>query len=435
MVFSRMVRFVAVFAALAAGMAGIDGTARATTAVSCPTVASGTGVVTPAPSPGVDWSGCGLVSANLVDADLADANLAGANLANAELAGADFTSATLTRANLTNANVSAVIMSGTDFTGANLKSIRSYEGGSGTPAALPVHWKAVDGFLFGPTTVIDETGIPADADLSGADLDHASIQEVDMPGVNLDRANLSYADFSGDIWTGAKVVGATWWHTHCADYTSSDQRVHGCFSPLDTTPPSVTLTGVTEGHKYVYGGFTARCRTTDNGTVAKPAALEVFGPQIEGVWFYDDSCAGATDLAGNRQRKNPQVHFIAVYGMNGFLAPAKGSTVARSQHTINVRFRLANANGTSAPAAAQADIGTAFMVAMLRGPGLSKAVVGNCKWKSAGRYISCLVPIPGGVRTGARWKYTIAPEEVIDSGYQVVPGVRGAVDPEVIHFR
>lgn len=435
MALSRMVRFVAVFAMLTAGMAGIDGAARATTAVTCPTVTSGTGVVTPAPSPGVDWSGCGLVSANLADADLAGADLAGANLANAELAFADFTNATLTRANLTNADVSAVIMSGTDFTGANLKRIRSYEGGSGTPAAVPVHWKAVDGFLFGPTTGIFETGIPAGADLGRADLDHASIQEVDMPGVNLDGANLSYADFWDDTWTEAKVAGATWLHTVCADGTNSDQYVHGCFSPLDTTPPSVTLTGVTAGHKYVRGGFTARCRTTDNGTVAQSAALHVFALQIEGVWYYDDTCTGAKDLAGNRQRKNAEVKFIAVYGMNGFLAPAKGTTIARSQHTINVRFRLANANGSSAPAADQAIFAGPFFLAMLRGPGISKAVVGNCRWKSKGRYISCLVPIPGGIRTGARWKYTIAAEEVVGTGNQVVPGVRGAVDPEIIHFR
>ena len=44
-------------------------------AVTCPTVAPGTGMVTPAPAPGVDWSGC-----DLAGADLSGANLSGANL-------------------------------------------------------------------------------------------------------------------------------------------------------------------------------------------------------------------------------------------------------------------------------------------------------------------------------------------------------------------
>jgi uncharacterized protein YjbI with pentapeptide repeats len=138
---------------------------------------SATGVVTPAPAPGVDWDVCDLRSANLAAADLAGAELVAANLGGADLAGADLayatvtgadlsgatlTSANLTEAgltsvNLTNANPGANLatanLAGTNLTGvilaATLTQVRSGQV-TGTPAALPASWALQDGYLIGP---------------------------------------------------------------------------------------------------------------------------------------------------------------------------------------------------------------------------------------------------------------------------------------------
>ncbi len=66
------------------GVVAIGPAATPAGAVTCPVVDATTHAVTPAPTDGVDWSGC-----DLRNADLADAHLAGANLHGAKLAGAD----------------------------------------------------------------------------------------------------------------------------------------------------------------------------------------------------------------------------------------------------------------------------------------------------------------------------------------------------------
>jgi hypothetical protein len=70
-------------------------------AAACPAV-SAAGVVTPAPAPGVDWSGCNLRDANLSGGDLSGADLSGAFLADANLTSANLTSANLGSARLYN---------------------------------------------------------------------------------------------------------------------------------------------------------------------------------------------------------------------------------------------------------------------------------------------------------------------------------------------
>jgi hypothetical protein len=97
-------------------------------AATCPTVDSGTGAVSPAPAPGVDWSGCDLTGANLTGADLSGANLTGANLHLAVITSANFTGATLT----------------------GLRSgVVTYS--SSSPPTLPANWTwIVGGYLAGP---------------------------------------------------------------------------------------------------------------------------------------------------------------------------------------------------------------------------------------------------------------------------------------------
>jgi uncharacterized protein YjbI with pentapeptide repeats len=253
-------RAVCLFAAtgVAAGLVALSG-ADPAAAVTCPTVSSA-GAVSPAPAPGVDWSGCDLAGADMAGANLDDANLNGADLTsatltsavltyvkleNAELSGADLESANLdnalvTYADLAGANLSRISfpagylevdnLSGANLsfadlgtpnvddltlTGANLSAtIMGYNGDLsgvvsggiiGTPADLPTYparWLLAGGYLLGPGAVL------ANADLAGLDLAGAALYNADLTNADLVGANLDEAQFSGSTLSGTQLSGA-----------------------------------------------------------------------------------------------------------------------------------------------------------------------------------------------------------------------------------
>ena len=210
----------------------------------------------------------------------------------------------------------------------------------------------------------------------------------------------------------------------------------GCLSPLDTAAPTVTVTGVGRGRVYVLGAAPApHCRTTDNGKVATAAKVTITTTGAHGVGRFTVTCAGAVDRAGNKQTAPVSVSYSVVYGIPGFLAPARGSTIARSSRVITARFRLANAGGTAISGTLAGALAAGHHVqATLRGPGIA-AVTANCGWNAVGKYLSCAVKIPGGVKTGVKPQYTITAVENVGTGFVTVPGVHGATDPDTVHFR
>jgi uncharacterized protein YjbI with pentapeptide repeats len=465
-------------------------------------------------------SGADLAGYDLENASLASSNLTGVNFLGADLDGADFSGDTLTGANLSGADLAgaalryvrsggvtgsattvlpqhwtlldgsllgpyaelggadlsglnlagvdldSAFLSGADVSGAELAhtdlTMVSSGGLTGTPASLPAHWLADDGYLMGPGA--DLLGAPlgnldlAGADLAGAFLSDATLSRADLAGTDLNRATLTsaamtgadlnsadldgaglrYANLAGATLTGATVAGATWLHTVCPNGASSDKHVAGCLSPLDTTRPTVSVTGVSRGRAYVLGDVpAAHCRTTDNGRVATPAKVRVTTTGAHGAGRFTATCAGAVDLAGNRQAAPVSVSYTVIYGMAGFLAPARGATIARSSRVITVRFRLSNAGRTPVTAAVASALAASHHVrAVLRGPGIA-AVTANCPWNASRRYLTCAVKIPGGVRTGAAFGYTVTAYENLGDGlgFVRVPGVGGTSDPETVHFR
>ena len=70
---------------------------------------------------------------------------------------------------------------------------------------------------------------------------------------------------------------------------------------IDTTPPVVSVTGVTNGATYTFGAVpTAGCNTTDAiSKVAKAASLTLTGGVPPGVGSFTATCNGAVDVAGN----------------------------------------------------------------------------------------------------------------------------------------
>jgi hypothetical protein len=325
-------------------------------------------------------------------------------------------------------------MSGTNFTGTSLEDVLYYGAGTGTPGELPAHWAAVDGFLMGPTVEIFNVSLRG-ANLSGDDLAGAIVYDTDLSSANLDDVNLTDAELETDTLTGTSMVGVIWLNTICPNGSNSNKYVRGCLSPLDTTPPAVSVTGVSNGHSYVLGAVAPHCRTTDNGTVSTPAVLTLTTSGSNGVGTFTATCSGAVDLAGNRQKAAVRATYTVIYGMHGFLAPANGATIARSSRIITVRFRLTNASGTPIPGAHAAALAAAHRVRVsLQGPGIS-AVTVACGWSYAHWYFTCAIPIPAQVRTGTGSQYTITAGENVTSTFVRVPGVHGASDPEVIHFR
>jgi uncharacterized protein YjbI with pentapeptide repeats len=195
-------------------------------AVTCPTV-SGTGVVSPVASPGIDWSGCNLTIADLFNANLAGANLANsnltgaylgyANLTNADLTGANLTGANLVTTNLTGANLTGANLttatvvfsnlSGAHLSGANLSGVVSNHDTAMSPPTLPTSWVLVSGYLIGPGADLTG-GIQNGADLSGADLSGADLSGDSLAFDNLTNANLTNANLSNASLAYANLTNA-----------------------------------------------------------------------------------------------------------------------------------------------------------------------------------------------------------------------------------
>jgi uncharacterized protein YjbI with pentapeptide repeats len=184
----RALRLAVAASLVAAGLAVAAGPAQAR-AATCPTVNPSTGAVTPAPGPGVSWSGCDLSGANLSGADLKGAGLSGTDLTNADLTGADLQEVNLTGATLTGATLTGV----------------SSGGIVGPPSTLPANWTLIDGYLAGP----------------GADLQYANLTDQDLTGVDLSDANLTQARLNDVTLTSADLAGATLAGVISADITGT----------------------------------------------------------------------------------------------------------------------------------------------------------------------------------------------------------------------
>ena len=190
--------FLFAFTGVIAALAGVLVLPAVTAAAaSCPTVNPGTGAVSPAPAPGVDWSGCNLTGANLAKADLAGANLTGANLYLASITSANFTGATLTglqSGDVTYQSAPKLPANWTWITGGYLA------GPEADLAGADLSYAGTAGTMDG----VDLTG----ADLAGANLNDAYIQDADFAGANLKNATVTAVTLRDDTFTSATFAGA-----------------------------------------------------------------------------------------------------------------------------------------------------------------------------------------------------------------------------------
>ncbi len=299
---------------------------------------------------GTDLAGMDLSSTDLEAADLADANLTGtdldsANLFQVNLTGANLTSASATSANLTSADLDGAVTSGLDLTDANVQgaslasddlqgvTLTGIESGSvtGTPT-LPANWVIYNGYLAGPSANLSGADLDglnisslANSDLSGANLSQATLQnaslasanltnvtlagadltgadlsQADLSGASLTSANLTGTNLDGATVTGADFTGATWLNTTCPDGSNSNKHDSGCFSALDTEPPTSTPTLLTgSGESPVNGWFnepvTVSWGWKDDGTINPAECTRFSTTTTNGPVTLTASC---TDLAG-----------------------------------------------------------------------------------------------------------------------------------------
>jgi uncharacterized protein YjbI with pentapeptide repeats len=414
---------------------------------------------------GDDLAGANLWLATLKGTDLADADLSGANLLNANLTGASLVAADVAGSDFSFVTLTSADLSQTDFSSVDLTAVLSGKI-TGSPAALPANWQVLDGYLVGPGADLKQASLPGvnlagadldgtifaianltSANLTGANLSNGSVGNANLTGARLDNANLNDTSAEGTNLTNASLAGIsdtlanfandTWLNTTCPDGSNSNAYDDGCFSPLDTKPPAVSVTGVANGKVYVTGDVPkAGCRTTDAGTVTKPASVKVTTTGKNGVGRFTAACSGAVDRAGNTQKAPVSVRYIVAYGLHGFIAPGNGATVARSSKTITVRFRLTSANGSPISASVEKSLASAHYARVkLAGPGIT-AVTVNCGWNAPQGDLTCAIRIPSGVKTGGSQKYTLtAAEGLVGYGFLTVPAVHGTANPEVIHFK
>lgn len=455
--------------------------APASATITCPAVDPGTGAVSPPPAPGVDWAGCDLKDALLTGASLAgaqlqntnltQANMSNANLVNAALdganltgaivsgdaAGATFTSATLEGtfidadlekanfsgamaqrvkftgsdlkdANLASANVDNGDLTSTDLFGATLTGL-SDNGTLWTNAICPNGASAnfyTDGCLS-PVAVTTPSATPTvTAGTAGNNGWYTSAVTVTWYWV--DSNDLSTTDCPASTTSAGQgkqiVISAS-----CTDTSGHVGHASEAFR-IDTTPPVQKLTGFRNGATYILGRRpTPGCVTTDaTSGVALIGGLTILGGRPDGTGIFTVTCSGGQDEAGN-VAATASGHYILVYEFGGFITPPVGSTLNASAAAITVRFRLANIDGTTIPAALAVKHN---LRATLRGPGISPAV-SICSWNTKGKVLVCSIATPSHVQVGKR--YTITATENLGSGFVTIPIDPYSENPEPVTFR
>src|SRR5262249_43246319 len=191
----------------------------------------------------------------------------------------------------------------------------------------------------------------------------------------------------------------------------------------DTTPPVVTVNGVSNGAVYSLGSVpTASCSTTDSVSgVATQATIAVTGGTANGVGHFTATCSGAKDNARNIAppvSASYDVHYV----FSGFLTDLSGGgtdgKTFRIGSTVPVKWQLQNTQGSFIVApTAVGTIQVAFdpsCVAGQQGLGVDANSTGNgvnenndryqFNWKTTGLSAGCyafLLPLDDGTTQSA----------------------------------
>ena len=119
---------------------------------------------------------------------------------------------------------------------------------------------------------------------------------------------------------------------------------------IDQAPPTVAITGVTAGQKYIIGAVPiVGCTAADPlSGVGAPCTVAVTGGNSNGVGAFTAKATGS-DRAGNTV--SVSVNYRVIYGWSGFEQPidppSQGISVFKAGSTVPVKFWLTRADGSS----------------------------------------------------------------------------------------
>lgn len=152
------------------------------------------------------------------------------------------------------------------------------------------------------------------------------------------------ASVSQTVSTEGANQSATGTCTDLAGNSASDTQTG---INIDKTPPTVSVTEVTNGATYNLGSVpTAGCETTDAlSGVQTYATVSVSGGPVVGD--FTATCSGATDNAGN-EAGSVSKSYKVVYNFVGFLPPVDNPpvfNVAKAGRTIPIKWQLPDGNG------------------------------------------------------------------------------------------
>jgi Big-like domain-containing protein len=148
--------------------------------------------------------------------------------------------------------------------------------------------------------------------------------------------------YSGSITFTDGTYTVNFWST---DKANNVEPMRSVSFKVDQTPPTVTITGVTNGATYILGNVPTPGMTySDSGSGIASHNHTLTSPTTaSGVGTYTYT-ATATDNAGNTTTVTAT--YSVVYKWGGFLAPLSTTTSFPKGTTIAVKFRVMNSSGT-----------------------------------------------------------------------------------------
>jgi uncharacterized protein YjbI with pentapeptide repeats len=213
-------------------------------------------------------------------------------------------------ANLSGMNLVDMNLEGVDLSNANLANLQS-SGLQGSPV-LPVGWRIVGGYLFGPTVKFGFGSVVFEGlNLQNIDLRDSDLSEVAFSNCDLSHADLSNANLSGVDIGNVNLVGANL--SNAILSRSSGQGILGEF-----TLPQGWM--VSQGHLL---GPTSIVQS------ASLRYLDLKGINLQGAQVYDTDFTGSDLTGSNLQnatvgRSNfSQVNFASVNMDNAWLEDSK----------------------------------------------------------------------------------------------------------------
>jgi uncharacterized protein YjbI with pentapeptide repeats len=378
--------------------------------------------------------GAVLIKTSLESADLTGANLSDIDADQTDFGGADLTDADLERASLYYADLTDADLTDADLTGASLVST-TVAGANWTGATCPDGTTPVQHAPVGCTTPLDKTPPAAEPSVTagavGAHGWYTTPVTVAWHWTDAGEINLAACtQTSTSAGNGLLTLTAT-----CADMAGNVGQA-SYTANVDTTRPTVSVTGVASGARHVYGKVPAAgCATTDAVSgVSVRATVKVTTTGKNGVGSFTATCAGAISVAGSTQAAPVRVGYTVVYGFGGFSAPKAGGTLKKSAPTFTVKFRLVSASAAPIADSVAAALAKAHDVRVtLRGPGIA-AVTADCTWSASAKDLQCAVRTPKGIKAGKSNRYTITAYENTGPGFTAAPAIGVAANPETVYF-